>query len=98
VIDWVAPAMLKARRSMLRADPTAKINCACILLACGLLVPTIPALANGAPLPTPSSSRTPELRSAITLCQGLDLVDHHFNSFIELPPVTGKISNDAHHA
>ena len=36
--------------------------------------------------------------TAITLCQSLDLVGHGFNSFIELPPVTGKISNDAYHA
>ena len=36
--------------------------------------------------------------TAITLCQGLDLVGHDFNSFIELPPVTGKIGNDAYHA
>ena len=36
--------------------------------------------------------------TAITLRQSLDLVGYGFNSFIELPPVTGKISNDAYHA
>jgi hypothetical protein len=28
----------------------------------------------------------------------LDLIGHGFNSFIELAPVTGKISNDSRHA
>jgi hypothetical protein len=33
----------------------------------------------------------------ITLRQRLDLIGHRFNSLIELPPVTGKISDDAYH-
>jgi formate-dependent nitrite reductase cytochrome c552 subunit len=36
--------------------------------------------------------------TVITLRQGLDLIGHGFNSLIELPPVTGKISDDAYHA
>jgi hypothetical protein len=32
-----------------------------------------------------------------TLRQRLDLIGHRFNSLIELPPVTGKISDDAYH-
>ena len=35
--------------------------------------------------------------TVITLRQGLDLIGHGFNSLIELPPVTGKISDDAYH-
>ena len=66
-------------------------------------------LANAAPLPIaatialemirqiPGTGRDPST-TAITLCQSLDLVGHGFNSLIELPPVTGKISNDAYHA
>ena len=35
--------------------------------------------------------------TVITLRQGLDLIGHGFNSLVELPPVTGKISDDAYH-
>jgi hypothetical protein len=63
-------------------------------------------LVNAAPLPIARNHRTRDDRAdarqghdpsptAITLCQGLDLVGHDFNSFIGLPPVTGKIGNDA---
>ena len=31
--------------------------------------------------------------TVITLSQGLDLIGYGFNSLIELPPVTGKISD-----
>src|SRR4029077_7706510 len=66
-------------------------------------------LANAAPLTDRCNHRTRDARAdarhghdpsttAITLCQSLDLVGHGFNSFIELPPVTGKINNDAYHA
>ena len=69
----------------------------------------IPALANAAPLPIaatialemigPMPGTVMTLRQlSITLRQSLDLIGHGFNSLIELPPVTGKISNDAHHA
>jgi len=37
------------------------------------------------------------LTTVITLRQRLDLIGHRFNSLIELPPVTGKISDDAYH-
>jgi hypothetical protein len=62
-------------------------------------------LANAAPLPIAATIALEMIGpmphghdpspTAITLCQGLDLVGHDSNSFIGLPPVTGKIGNDA---
>src|SRR5208282_1137971 len=34
----------------------------------------------------------------VAFCQRLDLIGHGFNALIELPPITGKISDDAYHA
>ena len=65
-------------------------------------------LANAAPLPI-AATVAPEMigpmpGTVITLRQPSSLfanvsisIGHRFNSLIELPPVTGKISDDAYH-